>query len=117
MRTICENTSEDTYFLDADLAYQTALAHNTIISQDGEKRPQVCYYDGQPFHLAPDNLIHLPAEKFSEYFQHNSKHIPTHIETALPVTLNTDHLQKRLRTVMKAVQQLQKTAPRNNKEK
>ena len=112
MKIICE----DTYFLDRDLAYQTALAHNTVTLQDGQKSKQVCYYDGQPFGHAPKNLVHVPAEKISEFFQNHEQRIPTHIETTLTVNSNADQLQHRLKTVLTAVAKLREIEPNYNEQ-
>ena len=100
---------EDTYFFDRDLAYQTALAHNTITSRDGQKLEQVCYYDGEPFSLAPNNLIHVPVEYFSEYFHINSHRIPTHIESSTTnKQVDLAQLKSRFKSIMNAVQKLSK---------
>ena len=81
-----KSTCEDTYFLDRDLAYQTALAHNPVQLTDGRKREQVCYYDGPPFLLAPQNLINVPAEQFREYFANNPRRLPKRIDTTITGT-------------------------------
>jgi hypothetical protein len=112
MKIICE----DTYFLDRDLAYQTALAHNTVTLQDGQKSKQVCYYDGQPFGHAPNNLVHVPAERISDFFKNHGQRIPTHIETTVTANSNADQLQHRLKTVLTAVANLRKNDLNQNEQ-
>jgi len=73
---------EDTYFLDRDLAYQTALAHNIVTRSDGEKAVQVCYYDGDPFEHAPENLVNVPANEFTRYFSTHPQRLPAKVETS-----------------------------------
>lgn len=100
-------TNEDTYFLDRDLAYQTALAHNTFRLDTGEVLEQICYYDGQAFEHAPDNLINVSAEKFAEYFQSHMRRIPTKVEPLLSdFTENPQTAHKRLSIILNAVQHL-----------
>jgi len=100
---------EDTYFLDRELAYLTALEHNTITLKDGQKTAQVCYYDGQAFGHAPDNLIHVPLEKITEYFASHNHRIPTRIEPHISSSrIDPYQLQNRLACVLNAVQLLKK---------
>ena len=101
--------SEDTYFLDRDLAYQTALAHNIFTTKDGQTLEQVCYYDGQPFEQAPANLIHVPAEKFAEYFRTHLRRIPTRVEPTLgDFEGDPKKIHDRLGVILNAVQNLGK---------
>jgi len=102
-----EIPSEDTYFLDRDLAYQTALAHNTFQTEDGQRLEQVCYYDGVPFEQAPKNLINVPAENFDNYFQSNFLRIPTRIEPMLSeFSGDRQSIHDRLSIILAAVQKL-----------
>jgi len=102
-----EIPTEDTYFLDRDLAYQIALAHNIFKTQDGQSMEQVCYYDGAAFEHAPQNLINVPAEKFDEYFRTHLQRIPTRIEpTIADDKSNPDAVHQRLSIILAAVQQL-----------
>ena len=78
--TFMEEKCEDTYFLDRDLAYITALSHNIVMLEDGQWMQQVCYYDGEPFKHAPDNLINVPAERFTEFFSNQQNRIPRRID-------------------------------------
>ena len=80
MNETMDSNCEDTYFLDRDLAYQTALAHNPVLLTDGERREQVCYYDGAPFLHAPDNLINVPADQFKDYFASHPQRMPKRID-------------------------------------
>lgn len=101
------NSCEDTYFLDRDLAYQVALAHNTFRSENGQWLEQVCYYDGAPFEHAPDNLINVPAEKFDEYFQSHLYRIPTQVEPTLAsFNANQNTIHEKLSIILQAVQRL-----------
>lgn len=98
---------EDTYFLDRDLAYQVALAHNTFRTEDGRWLEQVCYYDGAPFSHAPNNLINVPAEKFDEYFQSNIQRIPTQVEPTMgEYNSNQITVHEKLSIILTAVQKL-----------
>lgn len=98
---------EDTYFLDRDLAYQVALAHNAYRTADGQWLEQVCYYDGTPFEHAPDNLINVPAEKFNEYFESRLYRIPTHIEPTMgEQNSDPETIHQKLATILTAVQKL-----------
>ena len=98
---------EDTYFLDRDLAYQIALAHNTFQTEDGQWLEQVCYYDGVPFEQAPKNLISVPAENFDEYFKVNFRRIPTRIEPTLAeYQRDSQSIHDRLAIILSAVQRL-----------
>ena len=102
-----KNSFEDTYFLDRDLAYQIALAHNTFETEDGHWLEQVCYYDGAPFEHAPDNLINVPAEKFDEYFQSHIQRIPTQVEPTLGgYNGNQNTIHEKLSIILSAVQRL-----------
>ena len=104
------NICEDTYFLDRDLAYQTALAHNTVLLDDGRKHEQVCYYDGPPFLLAPNNLINVPAEQFSEYFTDNPQRFPKRIDTTITRSeVQTSDFQKRVQGMVSMLTSLQKS--------
>jgi len=101
---------EDTYFLDRELAYLTALEHNTITLKDGQKSAQVCYYDGQAFGHAPDNLIHVPLEDIVDYFAQHNKRIPTRIEPhVMSPRIDPSQLQQCLSGILNAVQQLKKS--------
>ncbi|WP_455375190.1 hypothetical protein [Kaarinaea lacus] len=98
---------EDTYFLDRDLAYQTALAHNTFKMEDGRVLEQVCYYDGAPFEQAPKNLINVPAENFGDYFQIHFQRIPTRVEPTLSdFKGDPNTIHERLSVILNAVQNL-----------
>jgi len=98
---------EDTYFLDRDLAYQTALEHNTVILKDGQKTIQVCYYDGQAFGHAPDNLIHVPAESITQFFSQHDMRVPTRVESqVVNIEISSEKMQQRLIAILTAVKQL-----------
>ncbi|HEY5603912.1 MAG TPA: hypothetical protein VIM41_12450 [Gammaproteobacteria bacterium] len=105
-----KNSCEDTYFLDRDLAYQTALAHNTVLLTDGQKHAQVCYYDGPAFLLAPDNLVNVPAEQFREYFSNHPQRVPRRIDATVvqsePVSRD---LQKTLQGMLSMLTEFRKT--------
>lgn len=110
MNITTKSICEDTYFLDRDLAYQTALAHNTVLLNDGQKHEQVCYYDGPPFLLAPYNLVNVPAEQFSEYFANNPQRLPQRIDTTITqAEVNTRDLQQRVQGMVSMLTEFQKT--------
>ncbi|NOZ53773.1 MAG: hypothetical protein GXP08_11665 [Gammaproteobacteria bacterium] len=98
---------EDTYFLDRDLAYQTALAHNIIIRCNGEKAVQVCYYDGAPFENAPENLVNVPTSEFTRYFSTNTHRLPAKVEASYqkPSSDEEKSLEKKLKSLLQAVKQ------------
>ena len=104
-------SNEDTYFLDRDLAYQVALAHNTIELADGRRIEQACYYDGVPFEQAPDNLIHVPVESFSAYFQSHLDRIPTQVDPTIGEHNGDQHtVHAKLSAILDAVQALCKNS-------
>lgn len=94
-----------TYFLNRDVAYQTALAHHVVVLKNGHKEQQLCFYDGEPFVCAPKNLIHVPLHKFKEYFQGHSDRLPNHFNT-YKAELSEDtkmEIAKRLNSYVKSV--------------
>ena len=102
-----EISGEDTYFLDRDLAYQTALAHNTFRTNDGQVLEQICYYDGKVIEHAPNNLINVPAENFDAYFQVHLNRIPAHVDpTMSDLNGNTNLVHEKLAVILSAVQKL-----------
>lgn len=61
--------SQDTYFTDPKVAYLTALQRNRVqLNHPIIDGTQLCFYDGEPFENAPDNLINVPAENVLPYF-------------------------------------------------
>ena len=64
------------YFLDRDLARETALKKNNFKVGGVYDIRQICYYDGFSFEDAPDNLINVPVEKFAEYFSTTGLRLP-----------------------------------------
>ena len=106
--TFMEEKCEDTYFLDRDLAYITALSHNTVTLDDGQLMPQVCYYDGEPFEFAPDNLINVPAEHFAEFFANHQTRMPKQIDTTTQTTApNGNNLLERFQGMMSLARKTQ----------
>lgn len=98
---------EDTYFFDRDLAYQTALAHNPVMLDSGEKLEQMCYYDGEPFDHAPNNLVHVPATEFEQYFSQHQQRIPSRIDATLKsFNEKTSKLEQRLYGLLKTLKKL-----------
>ncbi len=81
---------KDTYFLDRDLAYRTALAHNIVELPDGTKDLQLCYYDGDVYDNAPNNLINVPMSQFSQFFIDDTYRLPQAIDTTRVSKLNDD---------------------------
>lgn len=71
--------SEDTYFLDRDIAYSVALKNNRVTHGVNECHIQHCYYEGEPFSNSPPNLIHVPLSKFTDFFTNNDHWLPTNI--------------------------------------
>lgn len=95
MKEVIDTVHVDTYFLDRDVARETALQQNRV----GVNHPtitglQLCYYDGEPFDDGPNNLIHVPAEQFVDYFTDTLFRIPEAI--SLPAGIGkTEELQVR----------------------
>jgi len=107
---------EDTYFLDRDLAYQTALAHNIVTRSDGEKVVQVCYYDGMPFEHAPENLVNVPADEFTRYFSTHTQRLPTKVDTSpLPPANEPGSLAQKLESLLQTVKQGLTSPPNTTK--
>ncbi len=70
--------TDDVYFIDRDIAQKTASKGEKIKLQSGQSIIKNCYYDGEPLHQAPTNLIHVPISQFSEYFLSHPTRIPKH---------------------------------------
>ena len=99
---------EDTYFLDRDLAYQTALAHNIVELDDGQIQKQFCYYDGAPFQHAPNNLVNVPAELFADYFSTHLQRLPRRIDTTSSQANTADDIsQNRIHGMLSLVEIIQ----------
>ena len=105
-----EQKYEDTYFFDRDLAYQTALAHNPVLLDNGDKLEQICYYDGDPFEHAPDNLVHVPSDEFEQYFSIHQQRIPSRIDATLKTFNEKTHkLEQRLYGLLKTIKKLRQS--------
>ena len=74
-----EDSVQDNYFLDAQLALRNALVNRQVLTSDGTLRPQICYYDGIALDDAPLNLINVPSQGFTSFFAHNSLDLPANI--------------------------------------
>lgn len=68
---------EDTYFLNYEVALETAKKQNMI----NEHEMQVCYYDGVKKNLNIKNLINIPFESLNSEFLIINERIPTKIST------------------------------------
>jgi hypothetical protein len=66
----------DMYFLDVSDAYATAMQRN-IVEVDGFQRLQMCYFNGEEFEEAPENLVAAPINRFSEVFSESMLPLPT----------------------------------------
>jgi len=71
--------TDDIYFIDRDIAHETALKSEKIKLHSGQSTIKNCYYDGEPLLQAPANLIHVPINHFSEYFLSHTNRIPKHL--------------------------------------
>jgi len=71
--------TDDVYFIDRDIAQETALKAEKIKLHSGQLAIKNSYYDGEPLHHAPANLIHVPINNFSEYFLSHPDRIPRHL--------------------------------------
>jgi len=71
--------TDDVYFIDREIAQETALKKEKIKLHSGQLTIKNCYYDGEPLLQAPDNLIHVTISQFSEYFLSHPTRIPKHL--------------------------------------
>ncbi|MDH5326608.1 MAG: hypothetical protein OEZ68_11070 [Gammaproteobacteria bacterium] len=65
------------YTLDRKWARETAMQKNTVY-ENGRSCTQICYYDGERYESAPDNLIHVPLDRFADFFAANDLPVPTY---------------------------------------
>jgi len=68
---------QDTYFLDAKIALETAKQKNRVARTSAVDGLQICYYAGEKLHKTPKNCIHLPLEEVFTYFQTTMNRFPT----------------------------------------
>ena len=68
---------QDTYFLDAKIALETAKQQNRVTRTRSVDGLQICYYTGEKLSKTPKNCIHLPLEDVFSYFQNTMNRIPT----------------------------------------
>jgi hypothetical protein len=71
-----ELNDKDLYFFDRDLARETALKQNQVKVNGVYDATQVCYYDGVPIESTLPNLVHLPIERFVDFFSATSMRVP-----------------------------------------
>ena len=70
----------DTYFLDARVAYHTALQKNRVfVGHPTITGLQVCYYDGPQIEGGPENLIFVPANGLLDFLTNCRTRLPRHI--------------------------------------
>ncbi|WP_415879967.1 glycosyltransferase [Methylomonas sp. TEB] len=67
---------KDIFFLNIEDAYAEASKQQSIVDESGSVRRQYCYYDGLLTDIVLPNFIQVPADKFVEFFSHNSLPIP-----------------------------------------
>ena len=73
-----QQQTQHTYFLDRDMAYTIAMQRNVIMDNQ-EKVLQYCYYDGEAFENAPENLINVRVENFTTFFIDNDLPLPGYL--------------------------------------
>ncbi len=73
------NKFQDTYFLDAKIALETAKQQNRVTLTTAVDGLQICYYAGEKLHKTPKNCIHLPLEEVFSYFQTTMNRLPQKI--------------------------------------
>ena len=61
--------TQDTYFFDAEAAYETAVQNNTVEVSPGWHLKQVCYYH-EPVTNPPENLINVILDDIVDFFHH-----------------------------------------------
>ncbi len=99
----CENT----YFLSRNHAFKTALEQQVVQGKSGEHEIQKCYYTGEPFHIHPKNLIHVPVDKFVYFFSNNSCELPTKIDTT-GINLDNEELKDLESTFQEMIQEIRR---------
>jgi hypothetical protein len=77
-----EHETQDTFFLDRNVAHATALEKNRIFQTIAVSAPQICYYQGEPFASAPDNLILVSDNEIVQFF--------ISVRLRLPMVINFD---------------------------
>ena len=70
---------QDTYFFDAEAAYETALQNNTVEVTPGWHLKQVCYYHGEPITNPPENLINVLLDDIVDFFSTTRLRRPTQV--------------------------------------
>ncbi|MBF0380960.1 MAG: hypothetical protein HQL69_08075 [Magnetococcales bacterium] len=70
----------DKYFIDRELAMDTALRANRVILTEAATGLQMCYYQGEKFDNPPPNLIHLPSDDIYQFISNTRLREPTFIQ-------------------------------------
>lgn len=79
------DSTSDAYFLDRNEALQIARARHRVRLDDGSEAVQICYYDGDPWPDALDNLVHVPLADLFRYFEAQPEaRLPTQLRYAEP---------------------------------
>jgi tetratricopeptide (TPR) repeat protein len=68
--TLNKKTDEiyDTFFIDRNIAHNTAIQNSRIQQTLAVTAPQICYYQGEPFDKPPANLIQIPENETATFF-------------------------------------------------
>ncbi|MBF0192921.1 MAG: tetratricopeptide repeat protein [Magnetococcales bacterium] len=72
--------TRDIYFLNSELALETAKKNNRIPQTVHISAQQVCYYSGNKIENSPKNLIHVPAKDIVPFFSASKLRFPSAVE-------------------------------------
>ncbi|MBF0132983.1 MAG: glycosyltransferase family 1 protein [Magnetococcales bacterium] len=95
-----EEAFEDSYFLDANRAYEVASQQNMVRGTDGKEQPQLCYFNGSEIQFLRPNLICIPYTELSVFFEKSKLRPPKRLVT--PPGLPDDQ-QKDLHTLFQLI--------------
>lgn len=101
---------EHCYFLNRDTAYKTALQRNVVAHEDN-KILQHCYYDGTEFENAPDHLINVRVQDFTEYFANNDLPLPSFLccDNSNVAQQEVEQMQSAFSEIIEEVRGIRKT--------
>jgi tetratricopeptide (TPR) repeat protein len=72
-----ESDISDTFFIDRNVAYKTAIKNNRAPQTIAISAPQLCYYQGEKFDGDHKNLIPIPKNEIDEFFCFSRLRRPT----------------------------------------
>ncbi|MBF0381748.1 MAG: hypothetical protein HQL69_12060, partial [Magnetococcales bacterium] len=75
LKTIC-----DLFFVNSNLALETALKNNILEQTVYIKATQICYYSGKEIINHPENLVRVPVDNFIDFFHTTMLRLPKAVE-------------------------------------